>query len=167
MQVLSLIIIGILITGGYKTQLNSTAEIYFPSTNTGCSLPDLPEVRSGHTQDGDLACGGGGYGGSEAGRSCVKWENGGWSRSYDLGNITRGGHVSWATASGVYLIGGYGNSNQHFTSTMVKENGAVEKGFDLKYTTKLKTSFIFLNLPFLAYFYKLTGMSQTYYHYHF
>ena len=44
----------------------------------------------------------------------------------------RFGHVSWATGSGLYLIGGYYSGK---TSELVKENGTVEKGFLLKYDT--------------------------------
>ena len=43
-------------------------------------------------------------------------------------------HVSWATASALYLIGGhyYGNG---YTSELVKVDGSVEEGFKLKYKT--------------------------------
>ena len=39
-------------------------------------------------------------------------------------------HVSWATASGVYLIGG---SYSKRTSEKEKLDGSVEEGFSLKY----------------------------------
>ena len=42
-------------------------------------------------------------------------------------------HVSWATASGLYLIGGY---YRGWTSELVKEDGSVEEGFKLKYETE-------------------------------
>ena len=43
----------------------------------------------------------------------------------------RWGHVSWATESGVYLMGGYWSGN---TTELVKEDGSVEAGIvSLKY----------------------------------
>jgi len=42
--------------------------------------------------------------------------------------------VSWATASGVYLIGGWDNLR---SSEKVKLDGSVEEGFSLKYDTNL------------------------------
>ena len=41
--------------------------------------------------------------------------------------------MSWATASGVYLMGG---TYSQWTSELVKEDGSVEKGFLLKYETR-------------------------------
>ena len=104
-------------------------EIYLPSDNTSCSLPELPEVRYWHTQDGPWTCGGGG---SSTWTTCDQWSEGSWTRSVSL-SVERINHVSWATASGVYLIGG---SVSKKTSELVKEDGSVEEGFKLKYKTK-------------------------------
>ena len=127
----------VLITGGSgssSTTLRS-AEIYNPLTNTGCnSLPQqLPEDRYFHTQDGDLACGG-----LVSLTTCVKWNpaSGTWTQSHTL-RQERSGHVSWATASGVYLIGGYYSER---TSEKVKDDGSVEVGFGLKYVTRLHSA---------------------------
>ena len=69
--------------------------------------------------------------------TCSQWSNGSWTRSYNLGqerrDLGRAGHVSWATASGVYLMGGQYSKE---TSELVKENGSVEEGFKLKYKTE-------------------------------
>ena len=80
-----------------------------------------------HSQDGGLACGGGG------GTSCFKWNSasGTWVKSHTL-KERRGGHVSWATASGVYLIGGESSPR---TSEKLKVDGSVQYGFGLKYDT--------------------------------
>ena len=80
-----------------------------------------------HSQDGGLACGGGG------GTSCFKWNSasGTWTKSHTL-KEKRANHVSWATASGVYLIGG-GSSPR--TSEKLKVDGSVQYSFDLKYDT--------------------------------
>ena len=45
---------GLLVTGGGT----KGTEIYNPVTKTSCPLPALPEVRSLHSQDGPLLCGG-------------------------------------------------------------------------------------------------------------
>ncbi len=119
----------ILITGGVKEGHLKSTEIYLPSGNTSCSLPDLPKGRALHTQDGPWACGGDS---SISMATCDRWSEGSWTRLASL-SVTRSGHVSWATASGLYLIGG-GYSEK--TSELVKEDGSVEEGFKLKYKTE-------------------------------
>ena len=42
--------------------------------------------------------------------------------------------MSWATASGVYLMGG-GSHTSWRTSELVKEDGSVKEGFKLEYKT--------------------------------
>ena len=113
-----------------------SAEIYDPLTNTSCLLPRLPEDRYYHSQDGDLACGGGGT--NTAWTSCVKWSpaSGTWTQSHTL-RQRRSAHVSWATASGVYLIGGHLSAR---TSEKVKVDGSVEEGFVLKYDTRFDSA---------------------------
>ena len=126
----------ILITGGqsghsYRVESYlKSAEIYRPSHDTSCTLPELPQGRSGHTQDGPWACGGGRDSSTE--RTCDKFSEGNWTRQSLNLRKERWGHMSWATASGLYLIGGYYSGN---TSELVKENGTVVKGFPLKYDT--------------------------------
>ena len=110
------------------------AEIYNPVTSKSCSLPQLPEAIYYHSQDGGLACGGYKEASSML-NSCVKWSpaSGTWIKSHTLRH-PRGGHVSWATASGVYLIGGY-HTESIRTSEKVKLDGSVEEGFRLEYDT--------------------------------
>ena len=123
---------GVLISGGYNRGDLKSVEIYNPVTNNICSLPHLPEATQLHTQDGELACGGGGS--TES--SCVKWssESGSWTQSHTLRH-KRAGHVSWATEDGVYLMGG-NDSSSWKTTELVKVNGSVEGGFSLKYHTR-------------------------------
>ena len=116
----------ILITGGWEADRLKSAEIYLPSGNTSCSLPELPEWRRGHTQDGPWACGGGKYISTDT--SCDHWSEGSWTH-ISLREL-RWGHVSLATASGLYLMGGEWSLQ---TSELVKEDGSVEEGFELKY----------------------------------
>ena len=123
--------LAILITGGYRGgRYLKSAEIYFPSNNTSCSLPELPKKRGYHTQDGPWACGG--YSSSTR-RTCDKWSQGNWTRQSLSLKEERQDHLSWATASGVYLMGG---TYSQWTSELVKEDGSVEKGFLLKYETR-------------------------------
>ena len=119
--------------GGVRLQ---SVEIYNPVTNTICSLPELPEARYYHTQDGELACGGFGDS-SNTWRTCVKWssESGSWTQSHTL-RQERIWHVSWATEDGVYLMGGPAlRSKDHRTS----KGGWVSGGWvrsDLRFKVK-------------------------------
>ena len=127
----------VLITGGFNT---GSAELYNPFTNTSCLLPQLPEGRGSHCQEGNLACGGGSYSSSTQ-HTCVKWNpaSGTWMQSHNISGGHFNSHVSWATSSGVYLIGGtYGSK----TSTKVQSDGSVEEGFGLKHYTRF-----LLNIP--------------------
>ena len=127
----------VLITGGDPITSRRTAEIYNPLTNTSCSLPELPKYRRHHTQDGELICGGGD---SSTETTCIKWSpaSGTWTQSHTL-RERRYAHLSWATASGVYLIGG---TQSLRTSEKVKVDGSVEDGFGLKYDTRYILHFI-------------------------
>ena len=114
----------VLITGGAERK---SSEIYNPVTKASCSLPQFAEVRSGHTQDGELACGGGVS-------NCVKWSpaSGTWTPSHTL-REARVSHLSWETTSGVYLLGGY---NTRLTSEKINMDGSVVESFNLKYETR-------------------------------
>ena len=124
----------ILITGWKVGPYLRSAEIYLPSTNIFCFLPDLPEWRVFHTQDGPWACGGlGSRHPVKSQKSCDYWSEGSWSEGYRL-REWKIGHVSWVTASGLYLMGGYYTKSK-MTSELVKEDGSVEEGFKLQYET--------------------------------
>ena len=132
----------VLITGGgdSSNRYKRSTEIYNPVSKTSCSLPKLPKQakvkgkgRSYHSQDGELACGGGG---TSTKKTCVTWSpaSGTWNKSHTL-RKPRYGHVSWATSSGVYLIGGLEDSiTPLYTSEKVKVDGSVEDGFGALYT---------------------------------
>ena len=107
--------------------------MFLPSSNTTCTLPDLPEGRGYHSQAGGLACGGGYWTPDDAPTSCDRWTAGTWTRTSHNLRKQRGGHVSWSTSEGVYLIGG---KYSGMTSELVKEDGSVEEGFSLKYETR-------------------------------
>ena len=134
--------LAILITGVWDRGLNrpyqtKSVEMYVPSSNKTCSLPQLPVARYHHTQDGGLACGG--YMNPNTRYTpqvitCDLWTAGRWIHMWSH-NLTqkRSDHVSWSTAEGVFLIGGLYSP---LTSELVKKDGRVEEGFALKYTTR-------------------------------
>ena len=98
-------------------------------------MPDLPDDRYWHTQDGALTCGG--PPGPDT--SCLKWspDSGTWTPSHTLTDY-RAEHVSWTPdpSLGTYLIGKLSNYNDMRTSELVKPDGSVEQGFSLKYDTR-------------------------------
>ena len=101
-------------------------------------MPDLPDDRWHHTQDGALTCGG--YdNGQDQGTSCLKWspDSGTWIQSHTLFG-ERFNHVSWTPdpSLGTYLIGKFSSYNNMRTSELVKPDGSVEPGFSLKYSTR-------------------------------
>ena len=122
-----------MITGGRNNFRLKSAEVFNPVTKTSCSIPQLPEGRYYHSQEQGLVCGGG-YP-DPIGTTCVKWSpaSGTWNQSHTL-LVKRFAHVSWVTASGVYLIGGEWSRT---TSEKVKMDGSVEEGFSVKYDIRL------------------------------
>lgn len=98
----------ILITGGDGNGNGgggNLAEIYNPQTNSGCRLPTLPDIRFGHTQDESLLCGGSYNENTQS--TCLMWQSklGNWEETHTM-LTRRTSHMSWPSASGVFLIGG-------------------------------------------------------------
>ena len=127
----------VLITGGLGLahDVLTSAEIFNPVTNTSCSLPHLPRGngRDKFSQDGGLACGGGESTQTATESGCVRWSpvSGTWTHSNSLWQM-RIDHVSWATASGVWIMGGTYSSS---TSEKMKPDGSGQIGPSLKYST--------------------------------
>ena len=124
-----------MITGGYKGS-DRLATIYDPESNTSCNVTSLPEDRFYHTQHGDKLCGGGFS--NTAAKTCVQWKQN--EEQWNLSNtltVPRIDHVSWTTDTGTYLIGGRGQEGQDLSTELVKEDGTTERGFPLKYKTRL------------------------------
>ena len=124
-----LYIAGVLITGGYSSAADNTAELYLPSSGASCTLPSLPEDRAFHTVTrGGLLCGG-----RYTKDSCILWspDSGTWEEALTL-DVRREEHVSWTPTSGIgtYLMGGFYSKN---TTTLVNNDGSQEPGFPLKY----------------------------------
>ena len=127
----------VLITGGWRDNKGlQSAEIFNIDTNQSIFLPKLSQSKFYHTQEDNYACGG--YetdiSNSET-DTCQKWDNDTetWTQSHMLTD-SRYGHVSWSTSFGVYLMGGAISGNEK-TSEVMKNDGTVEKGFDLRYDT--------------------------------
>ena len=95
----------VLITGGQGGEIS--AEVYHPDRDSACVLPDLPDQRWGHTQDGDMLCGG-----WATPRSCRRWnpKTGTWDLETRELIEDRANHISWTPVDGswlTYLMGGY------------------------------------------------------------
>ena len=100
-------------------------------------LPNITDVRSGHTQDGLLLCGGGDAFMAEDKTllTCLTWSQGTWNVSHHM-IYRRMNHVSWTPASGAgtYLMGGVFVADVPPPSQkteIVRPDGTVEHGFDL------------------------------------
>jgi len=128
--------LAVLITGGHNTGVGGTVELFLPTSNVSCRMPQLPDSREFHTmdhQDTHLLCGGSG-----TGQSCLEWSSaqGLWSESHTLG-VTRAFHVSWTPGAdiGTFLMGGVTGDSQA-SSTLLKPDGSQEPGFPLRYDTR-------------------------------
>ena len=117
----------LLITGGFS---QNSAEVFLPSTSTSCQLPWMVFMRSEHTLDNLLACGGccGDTGGF---RNCEEFNpaTGLWTNTFHTLQQERQGHVSWTVEEGTILMGGYYSPT---TSEIVKHDGTTETSFDMK-----------------------------------
>merc|ERR1711879_393591 len=74
----------VLISGGNSAP--RSAEVYHPANGLSCRVPDLPDDRYYHTQDGALTCGGISYNGQAQLNNCLKWspDSGTWTQSHTL-----------------------------------------------------------------------------------
>merc|ERR1711973_445306 len=111
---------------------------FVPSTGQHCQLPDLPGLpRYWHTMEEMTVCGGHGNGddyGDTSARyhdptSCLTLKDGTWQTTATLLGA-RWGHSSWASPSGVILLGGGWSPR---TSERIQEDGTSVSGFPLEY----------------------------------
>ena len=109
-----------------------SAEIYHPGRDTPCVLPNLPDRRPGHTQDGPLVCGG-----QYTRRHCQRWnaDTGAWDLVTDSLTEERVDHISWTPADGsvTYLMGGVWSDK---TSEAIDKNNGVTSSFPLRHETQ-------------------------------
>jgi len=110
---------------GYS--VGNSVEVYIPSTGQHCQLPDLPgDPRDGHTMEEMTVCGGFV---TSTGTSCLTLIDGTWQTTTTLLEW-RLWHSSWASPSGVILLGGI---NSRRTSERIQEDGTSVSGFPLEY----------------------------------
>ena len=127
----SFIISAVFITGG-EGAAEQSAEIYHPDRDNHCVLPDLPDHREHHTQDGSLVCGG-----LYTPRSCRRWnaDTGTWDLVTEALTESRAYHISWTPVDGsvTYLMGGGGSVT---TSDAIHKNNSVTSSFPLQHRTE-------------------------------
>ena len=129
-----MLILAVLMTGGYWGQrdrdLPKSAEIYHPDSGSACILPDLPDNREGHTQNGLLLCGG-----VFTDKSCRKWNTimGSWDLVTESLTWFRQHHTSWTPVNGsvTYLMGGSPSAYQ--SEAVELDNGQVNESFPLQH----------------------------------
>ena len=128
-----------LISGGYVGHGDGqqSVEIYHPDKQSSCKIPDLPESRFVHTQDGGMLCGGLKSGNEAPERSCRRWnpDTGAWDLEIESLTKERFNHISWTPADGTvtYLIGGSWSS---LTSEAIDKDYVVTSSFPLQHWTE-------------------------------
>jgi len=137
---------GLILSGGYPIDIAGTAvEVFVPSTGQHCRLPSLPGgSRADHSINENIVCGGGPYnsdpnytGHDETRSSCVTLASDGtWLETTRLLE-QRYHHSSWASPSGLILLGGRGSKR---TTEKIQEDGTSSYSFELKYDLDLACS---------------------------
>ena len=121
-----------MVSGGIGSGGNAynSVEILHANGTSYCTLPDLPDIRYWHTQDGLRACGGDANGTHD---NCVSLTDGQWKQSRILLHDRRE-HTSWALGDGgVVLMGGIDSGNT--TEIISPGSFTTTEGFTLKYNT--------------------------------
>ena len=118
---------GILISGGLKSDAQTSVEVYSPGYH--CELPSLPDMMYGHTSDGATLCGG-----RYTMTTCITFSSGKWVTSHALAE-ERDAHTSWYNKEEgkIILMGGYYSGNT--TEIITKEEKDGVQGFPMKYET--------------------------------
>ena len=131
----------IIVTGGLALPpVGKSVEVLHGNGSHWCSLPDLPEVRYGHTQTGLEACGS--FRAktktkTKTKTTCVKLSGGTWSPSHQLVE-GRGHHCSWASPAGTLLMGAGQPTwkSGKATELLDETTGDFAVSFPLKYKTQ-------------------------------
>merc|ERR1712183_86395 len=130
---------GLILSGGAPIDIAGTAvEVFVPSSGQHCRLPSLPGGRrQDHSINENIVCGGSPYnsdpnytGHDETRSSCVTLARSGtWVETTRLLE-QRYRHSSWASPSGLILLGGRGSKR---TTEKIEEDGTSSYSFELKY----------------------------------
>jgi len=116
--------LALIISGGFNPSTNaatSSVEVYVVSTGKHCQLPDMPGNRLGHSMEDMAVCGG-----FDTATSCLTLMDGTWEMTTTLLE-DRFYHSSWASPSGVRILGGE-------TSEKIQDDGTSVRDFDLEYS---------------------------------
>ena len=80
---MNILYLGLTISGGLPSNsAGKLVEVFVPSTGQHCTLPDLPAMRSGHTMEEMVVCGGGFY--NDTRTSCLALSDDGWETTTTL-----------------------------------------------------------------------------------
>ena len=122
-------------SGDKKASGARTAELLHEDGTPWCSLPKLPVRRLYHTQSGLELCGG-----LVSPSLCLKFSHGSWVTSHNL-QYPRYWHSSWASPSGVVLIGGRVYTNGAYvsydhTELLSEDDDTTSTSFPLRNSTQ-------------------------------
>ena len=126
-------IAGFMITGGRNT--GRSAELFNPSSNNSCALPEMPSIRMDHTSCGILC------GGTKETSTCDKING---NSIIPLRKLTlvqeRRYHLCWKVPGEegkTLLLGGQGGLDSPTTTELISsDSSSSEADFDLEYETK-------------------------------
>ena len=129
----------IVISGGWPGSIvGRSVEVLSTTGSYLCSLPDLPESYSWHTQAGLVICGGQD---SNTWSSCLTFSSGQWNKSQPL-KYPRSRHISWMSQQGLVLMGGNGTAGSLPTTEILSSDGQSTTSFSLRYTIRYQILFI-------------------------
>jgi len=126
--------LAIIVTGGVSA--DTSVDLLFNNGSYYCGLPNLPEDRYIHSQNGFVTCGGGHENSTR--KSCLTFVDGEWQQTHYPLLEERVCFSSWETSNGgIYLFGG---AQSPYTSEVVDADGNTESGFDLTDDTRYTCS---------------------------
>ena len=118
----------LLVTGGGGVGSSKSVNLLYTNGSLLCSLPDLPDARNEHTQNGLVLCGG-----FSNRKSCLTFNAGNWLETHTLEKQRRV-HTSWSSPDGIMVIGGY-DSEAYTATEILTDTGDTTPGFPLDYNT--------------------------------